>query len=89
MSVQRVNVTNAIETVCPIVINASEAIFSYQMASTVALNKNVNGKPECYPNDYAFLQLQSSQNVPKCCDNNALKKMNNNIGVNTGMNMYR
>ena len=88
MSVQKVNATYAIETVCPIVINAAEAIISYKMASNVALNRNVNGKGECYPNDYALLQLQSSQNAYKCCDNNALK-MNNNIGVNTGMNMYR
>jgi hypothetical protein len=86
MSVQRVNATYAIETVCPIVVNSTEAIFSYQMASTVALNKNVNGKPECYPNEYAYLQLYSSQNVKKCCENNALKMSN---GVNTGMNLYR
>lgn len=87
MSVQRVNITNAIETTCPIVVNSSEAIFTYQMASSVALNKNVNGKPECFPNDYAYLQIQSSQMVNKCCDNNALK-MNLKTGVNT-MNMYR
>lgn len=88
MSVQRVNTINAIETVCPIVINSSDAIFTYQMASSVALNSNVNGRPECYPNDYAYLQIQSSQNVYKCCENNALK-MNMNNGVNIGMNMYR
>ena len=88
MSVERVNRTYAIETVCPIVINSSEAIFSYQMASTVALNKNVNGRQECYPNDYAYLQIYASQNVKKCCDNNALK-MNTSNGVNAGMNMYR
>ena len=88
MSVQRVNTTYAIETVCPIVINSSDAIFTYQMASSVSLNKNVNGRPECYPNDYAYLQMYASQNVKKCCENNALK-MNNNMGVNTSMNMYR
>jgi hypothetical protein len=92
MSVQRVNVTNAIETVCPIVINSTEAIFSYQMASTVALNQNVNGRPECYPNDYAYLQIIPSQYAKKCCENNALKMnngMGNNMGVNMGINMYR
>lgn len=88
MSVQRENVNYSIETNCPIVINSTEAIFSYKMASTVALNKNVNGRPECYPNDYALLQVQTSQSVPKCCDNNALK-MNTNNGVNFGVNMYR
>lgn len=88
MSVQRVNATYAIETVCPIVINSSEAIFTYQMASSVALNRNVNGRPECYPNDYAYLQLQTSQNAYKCCDNNALK-MNMSNGVTSGMNVYR
>jgi hypothetical protein len=87
MSVQRENVNYGIETACPIVINASEAIFSYQMASTVALNKNVNGKPECFPNDYAYLQIYASQSVKKCCDNNALK-MNTSNGI-SGMNMYR
>lgn len=88
MSVQRVNTINSIETVCPIVVNSSDAIFTYQMASSVALNRNVNGRPECYPNDYAYLQIKSSQNVYKCCENNALK-MNMNNGVNAGMNMYR
>ena len=88
MSVQRVNATYAIETVCPIVINSAEAIFTYKMASAIALNRNVNGRGECYPNDYAILQLQTSQNAYKCCDNNALK-MNMNNGVNNGMNMYR
>lgn len=88
MSVQRINATYAIETVCPIVINSSEAIFTYQMASSVALNKNVNGRGECYPNDYALLQLQASQNAYKCCENNAIK-MNMNTGVNAGVNMYR
>lgn len=88
MSVQRVNATYAIETICPIVINSSEAIFTYQMASSVALNKNVNGRSECFPNDYSLLQLQSSQNAYRCCENNAIK-MNMNNGVNMGMNMYR
>ena len=88
MSVQRENATYAIETVCPIVINSSEAIFSYKMASTVALNQNVNGRPECYPNDYAYLQLRTSQSAHKCCENNALK-MNTSNGVNVGLNMYR
>lgn len=88
MSVQRVNATYAIETVCPIVINSTEAIFSYQMASNVIVKQNVNGRPECYPNDYAYLQVYSAQNAKKCCENNALK-MNYSIGVNTGVNMYR
>lgn len=88
MSVQRVTANFAIETVCPIVINATETIFAYQMASTVALNKNVNGRSECYPNDYALLQLQSSQNAYKCCNNNALKMNNMNMS-SSGMNMYR
>jgi hypothetical protein len=88
MSVQQVNTTYAIETVCPIVINSTEAIFTYQMASSVSLNKNVNGRTECFPTDYAISQLQSSQNAYKCCDNNALK-INLNNGVNAGVNMYR
>lgn len=88
MSVQRVNATYAIETVCPIVINSSEAIFTYQMASSVALNKNVNGRQQCNPTDYDYLQIYSSQNARKCCENNALK-MNMNNGVGMGMNMYR
>lgn len=88
MSVQRVNVNYAIETVCPIVINSSEAIFTYQMASTVALNKNVNGKSECFPTNYDYLQIYSTQNAKKCCENNGLK-MNTNNGVYVGMNLYR
>lgn len=84
MSVQKVDTTYAIETICPIVVNSSEAIFSYQMASTVSINKNVNGRPECLPDGYAYLQVYSAQNVKKCCENNALK-----MNVNSGLNMYR
>jgi len=84
MSVQRVVSSNTIETTCPIVVNSSEAIFSYQMASSVLVDKNVNGRPECYPNDYAYLQVYSAQNAKKCCENNAYK-----MNVSNGLSMYR
>ncbi len=83
MSVQKVNTNYAIETVCPIVINSSEAIFSYQTASTVAISHNVNGRsPACFPNDYAYLQVYTAQAAKKCCGNNAVKKNPNTMGMN-------
>jgi hypothetical protein len=86
MSVQKINNDYAIETTCPIVINTAEAIFSYQMASAVVVNKNVNGNPDCNPNEYAYSQIYLSQNATKCCDNNAVKLSNMK---NTSMNLYR
>jgi len=82
MSVQKVNATYAIETICPIVINTTEAIFTYQMASTVSLNKDVNGRTNCFPTDFSLLQLQSSQNAYTCCENNALKSYMNKGSTN-------
>ena len=81
MSVQQVPQSYAIETTCPIVINSIESIFSYQTASTVAVNKNVNSRSaSCYPNDYAYLQVYTAETATKCCSNNALQK---NINTNT------
>lgn len=71
MSVQSPIKNYSIETSCPIVINASESIFSYQMASTVVINKDVNALPECFPNEHNY--IQSSTSINSCCGNNVLK----------------
>lgn len=76
MSVQSPIKNHAIETSCPIVINSSEAIFSYKMASTVVVNKDVNAIPECFPNEHSYLQSNST-NINSCCGN-ILPKTNMN-----------
>ena len=75
MSVQKVNPNFSLETTCPIVINATESIFAYQTASSVSINKDVNGRSSgCFPTDYAYLQVYTAEAAKKCCDNNALNK---------------
>jgi hypothetical protein len=83
MSVQSAKTNFPLENTCPIVINSTEAIFSYQTASTVAISQNVNGRsPSCFPNDYAYLQVYTAQAAKKCCDNNAVKKNPNSMMMN-------
>jgi len=86
MSVQKVSPDFSIVTTCPLIITPAEIVLTYQTASSVSINKNVNGRSsECFPNDYAYLQLQSVQKPSTCCSNNALKSNNINI---TGMMNY-
>jgi len=74
MSVQKVIQNFSIETVCPLIVTPEESILSYQTATFVSNNRNVNGRSgECFPNDYAFLQVYTGNQVAKCCSNNALQ----------------
>lgn len=74
MSVQKVSPDFSVVTACPLIITPAETVLTYQTASTVALNKNVNGRSsECFPNDYAYLQNRPVQKPSSCCSNNALK----------------
>ena len=83
MSVQKVIQNLSIATVCPLIVTPEDSIFSYQTASFVSNNRNVNGRSsECFPNDYAYLQVYTVNQVPKCCSNNALGK-----SANTNMAM--
>ena len=79
MSVQKVIPNFSIATTCPLIITPNESIFSYQTASIVAINNNVNGRSsECFPNEYAYLQVWSANQVSKCCTNNALQSNKSN-----------
>ena len=74
MSVQIKLPDFSVVTSCPLVINPYDSILTYQTASNVALNKNVNGRSsECFPDDYAYLQNRPIQKPSQCCSNNALK----------------
>ena len=78
MSVQKVFPDFSIVTTCPLVITPAETVLTYQTASAVAVNRNVNGRSsECFPNDYAYLQNKPIQKPTSCCSNNALKSNNN------------
>ena len=80
MSVQKIQMNVSIDTICPIVINTSDAILTFQTASAVATNKNVNAKfTSCNPTDYELLQIWDYSQVNKCCTNNTniQKKINN------------
>lgn len=80
MSVQKVLPDFSVATACPLIITPAETVLTYQTASAVALNRNVNGRSgECFPNDYAFLQVRPPQQPSQCCANNALKSYNKNV----------
>lgn len=87
MSVQKVSPEFSVITSCPLVITPAETVLTYQTASAVAINQNVNGKSsECFPNDYAYLDVRPPQQPPQCCTNNALKPYNKNVAgaINNG-----
>jgi hypothetical protein len=74
MSVQIKLPDFSVVTPCPLVLNPYDSVLTYQTASSVALNKNVNGhSSECFPDDYAYLQNRPIQKPSQCCSNNALK----------------
>lgn len=80
MSVQKVLPDFSVVTSCPLIITPAETILTYKTAYGVASNKNVNGYAgECFPNDYAYLQVRPPQQPFQCCSNNALKSYNKNI----------
>lgn len=80
MSVQKVLPDFSVVTACPLFITPAETVITYQTASSVSLNQNVNGRSSgCFPNDYAFLQNKPVQKPPQCCSNNALKTQITNV----------
>jgi len=80
MSVQKVLPDFSVVTSCPLFITPAETVLTYQIASSVAINQNVNGRSsECFPNDYAFLQNKPVQKPHQCCSNNALKLQSTNV----------
>ncbi len=84
MSVQKVSPDFSVVTACPLIITPAETVLTYQTASSVALNRNVNGRSsECFPNDYAYLQNRPVQKPSTCCSNNALKvqSQTRNVGM--------
>lgn len=84
MSVQKVLPDFSVVTSCPLIITSTENILSYQTASTVSLNKNVNGRSSsCFPNDYSYLDVKPVQKPPQCCTNNALVSQNKNLVTGT------
>jgi hypothetical protein len=82
MSVQKVSPNFSIVTACPLIITPAENILTYQTSSSVSINKNVNGRSsECFPNDYAYLQVYTASQAHKCCSNNALKSNKSIAGI--------
>lgn len=71
MSVQKAQSNFSINTICPLVVNNTLAILSYQTASTVSLEQDVNSQfSSCHPDDYAYLQVWTAEQAHKCCTTN-------------------
>lgn len=87
MSVQVSQNDTSINTICPLVVNNTDAILTFKTASLVATNKNVNSKfSTCNPTDYDYLVVYTSAQVNKCCTNNAVQRRVVNVsGVPTGI----
>jgi hypothetical protein len=85
MSVQKESNDFSIVTNCPLIITPAETVLTYQTSSTVFTNRNVNGRSgECFPNTYAYLDVNSVQKPPQCCSNNALSQ-NTQKNLNYGL----
>jgi len=79
-SVQKLQVNPAIDTICPIVINTTEAILTFKTASSVASNSNVNSQfSSCNPTDWSYLQITAESQVNKCCTNGVLASGPSNV----------
>ncbi len=75
MSVNKIQSNTQINTICPLVVNNTDAILTFQTASKVVTNQNVNSKfSSCNPTDYDYLVAYTSAQVHKCCSNNAVQK---------------
>ncbi len=75
MSVQKEIANFSVSTTCPLIVTPEDSILSYQTATFVSNNRNVNGRSsECFPTDYAYLQVYTTNQAPKCCSNNALQR---------------
>ena len=47
----------------------------------LTINKNINGhSAQCFPNDYAYLQVKPPQQPSQCCSNNAINNYKNIAG---------
>jgi hypothetical protein len=80
MSIQKILPDFSIITSCPLIITPIETVLTYQTSSAIAVNHNVNGRSSnCYPNEYAYLEIKPIQKPVQCCTNNALKSFNKNI----------
>ena len=89
MSVEKVQKIPFIDY-CPLVITPRETILTYQTANAVSSLKDVNGRfPDCFPNDYAYLQVYTAASAPKCCSNNSLKSsINSGLSVDTSFGKF-
>ena len=68
MSVQKIQSDFSISTICPLVVNNTLAILSFQTASAVASEHNVNSQfSSCHPDDYAYLQVWTAEQANQCC----------------------
>lgn len=80
MSVQKVAPSFSVVTSCPLFITPAETVLTYQTASAVSTNHNVNGRgAECFPNDYTYVLNGNVQKPSPCCSNNALTSYNKNV----------
>lgn len=71
MSVQKVQSDFSIDTICPLVVNNTLAILSFQTASSVTSDYDVNSQfSSCHPDDYAYLQVWTADQVNQCCSTN-------------------
>lgn len=74
MSVQKVSSDFSVVSPCPLIITPIDTFITYQTASIVATNVNVNGRAsDCFTSDYAYILNGPIQKPSSCCSNNALK----------------
>ncbi len=72
----------SVATICPIVLNTAEQIITYKTASTIARQRNAgSGLGICFPNWYAYSQVWTQEQAPKCCDYGVKQSLQTNTPI--------
>lgn len=81
-NVERAQQPLLVATVCPIVLNTTEQILTYRTASKISTPRPVpNGLEICLPNDYAYLQVWTENQAPRCCNYGVQTAIKTNVSI--------
>jgi|LauGreDrversion4_2_1035121.scaffolds.fasta_scaffold2156713_1 hypothetical protein len=81
-NVEKASQSLTVATICPIVLNTAEQIITYKTASTIALQRNAgSGLGICYPTLWAYDQVYTEAQAPKCCDYGIKQSLQSNTPI--------
>ncbi len=81
-NVEKVYPKLEVASVCPIVLNQTEQVLTYRTANRIATPNPVrNGLEICLPNDYAYAQVWTEAQAPKCCSYGVQQAIQTNTSI--------